>query len=226
MYAIFAFFLFFTLPSFAKDSVLYIGDSHTYGGFGDGLSEELEKVYTTTRIGSCGARAESYFNNYVTKCGLRWTSSNKDFKNIEATTPKLESLMETHPNHFIVALGTNYLGFSKSQLEKEIDKILSVIPQSTSCHWIGAPDIQSVENKSKITQINSIIEEKLKSSKCKFINIQNLENYPPTKGDGIHFSSKQGKLLGLKASKLILPSLEPLVPTTTKQIRTPRARKV
>lgn len=193
------------LPAIAypKDRLTIIGDSHTYGFFGDALEQSLATDYQVSRIGSCGARAESFFNSYTTKCGLRWTGENKNIKTVTAETPKVSEILSSNPSHIVIALGTNYLSANKLQIEKEVLKLVRALPPQASCQWLGAPDIQSKEHKMKIQEINRTIQASLKGTKCEFVDISSLVSYPTSGGDGIHFGKIKGFELGKLASQQI-----------------------
>ena len=132
-------------------SILFVGDSHSYGPFGtvvdQALREQSEKVVS---IASCGASASTWLeksNNFKsTNCGY-WKKTDVQ-KEIRTQSHQLNSLnselTSVRPQVTVIALGTNMLGDVngfRSEL-KAVEKLISQVQQSGSrCIWIGPPDL-------------------------------------------------------------------------------------
>ncbi|MCB0348344.1 MAG: hypothetical protein KDD37_05885 [Bdellovibrionales bacterium] len=196
----------------AKERVLYIGDSHTVGSFGTKLEDLLNQSFDTEAVGSCGAIARTYLRSLSTKCGFRHSRKNpshiKDIRAKEYATPNIDDLVSETPDKILIALGTNYLNSGEAAIKKDVADILAKLPADSPCVWLGAPDIQSVQNKAKIDKVNSVLRSALEKTTCQFIDLKSLVSYPPSGGDGMHFSAKDGRQLAERVSPKIGKAFE------------------
>lgn len=188
----------------ARAEVLYIGDSHSAGGFGHVLDKKLRelpgaKVRTRAR---CGSSQDWWFKGTTTPCG--YYDRDNDGKvvrhdhPIRAKTPLLPRLLEAplaagEKRVTIVALGSNDVGNGASKAVKaSIERMVDAIRKSGStCIWIGPPDMRMF-GKKKIDAYYSILSDALASSDgplCPVIDSRKYTSYPAKGGDGVHFSA-------------------------------------
>jgi len=201
-------------------SILFIGDSHSYGPFGSVIDQALrgqsEKVVS---IASCGASASTWLekaNNFKsTNCGY-WKKSDSQ-KEIRTQSHQLNSLnselISVQPQVTVIALGTNMLGDVngfRSEL-KAVEKLISQVQQAGSrCLWIGPPDVSKNPFKQNLASLNLELKKFVESKKCTYLDSSQITSYQFTKADGIHYPAKESKSWGEKISQEILQQLKPL----------------
>jgi hypothetical protein len=120
--------------------VMLIGDSLSFGPFGERLEQLLKDMYGEKQVcvfASCASSPESWLNGtpiYMTKCGYRQYTPNsrecysRDFYNGRAprpvATPKLGMIFsEYRPNLVIVQQGTNWMDQFNPKKREEYLKI-------------------------------------------------------------------------------------------------------
>jgi hypothetical protein len=149
-------------PARADDApaIMFIGDSHSAGTFGQLLDRDLRsqkgKVAT---FAVCSAKPQSFLSETEHACGYLfrdfdkkqpgWTNAYQCTRKIRGedkivtcvTTPKLSKLMTDYkPAAVIVALGSN--GLNASSVKQMVDAIHA--KPDTACFWIGPPRMKSV----------------------------------------------------------------------------------
>lgn len=132
--------------------ILYIGDSHTVGFFGDAFlntlkegnyprpvrmealvdSKPAEWVDGTTE----GKRAQRYVSRKLEKNNVTIKSS--DTKLPPNAFKKLETEEKNHDTN-VFALGANLVGYPYSYVKDNIESILTRMNPQHRCIWIGAP---------------------------------------------------------------------------------------
>lgn len=152
--------------------VLLVGDSHTYGAFGQELqrllAEQQLNVLRRAKIGS----AVKYW----------W--------------PRLPALLqEQRPDVVILALGANMRGYpsargTAAQIQKTVALVRQARPNATIV-WIGPPRLQK-DSDAELARFNRIIQRGLGTA-AHFIDSAPLT--PRYVGrDGVHYAAKEGKL--------------------------------
>jgi hypothetical protein len=125
-------------PRYVK--VILIGDSLSFGPFGERLESLLKNAYGRNQVcvfASCGSSPEGWINgtpSYVTKCGYRQFTPNprecyiRDFNNgrrpSPVDTPKLSKIFsEYHSGLVIIQQGTNWMDQFKPGKKEDIKRI-------------------------------------------------------------------------------------------------------
>jgi hypothetical protein len=176
----FMFLFCFASIALAKDFLL-IGDSHTVGFMGQGLSDKIQKTHGdfVDKNAVVGSSAKSWLGEY----GYQKLLSTKKFDTL------------------IIGLGTNDIAQSCHQSSfstKHIEKMLQKIPQDKTCYWIGPPgytrgrliDLCGSEKKYSvfIDQIREAVQ-----GKCRFIDSRNFSKLADyVSKDTVHFSKAGG----------------------------------
>jgi hypothetical protein len=196
-------FLIFSQTVFAQKHIIYIGDSHSLGNFGQTLTNyfRANKENTFEFYASGGSAPLQWTNGlFTSSCGYHDSSSfsaapqrkcNEKFK-----TPKLENLIHQSRDKnlvIIIALGTN---FSKKIDDRKFNiktsqDLIKHIPEKAQCLWIGPPHMKRF-NPSQMDLDYSIIEEAISLSPCELIDSRFYSEYPyiyaqTSKPDGIHY---------------------------------------
>ncbi len=191
-----------TIPS----EILYIGDSHSSGQFGQSMYEKLSSIAPTTLMSSCGSTPKSWFGTKQyqrTICGFWHKDATTDTKSKNLQTPHFLKLLETHkPKLTIIQLGTNMAAFENPSIFTEsIRNIMQATEQSGSaCIWIGAPSAKSKRvSKKNIEATDAMLAKLAEENSCYFIKSSDITVYPNSKNnskkyDGIHYPSPEAKL--------------------------------
>ncbi len=170
--------------------VLFVGDSHVVGPFGQTLNSLLRKTpgITSETFGSCGTIAAHWLRNGKTTCGaLEQTPAEKvPVISKNAPTPQIEKLVKDfRPNFVIVELGANYWDSSNAEMKKDLEPFLKVILDGhAKCFWVSMPDSRKLKDQQG--WIVSGTSEFVKS-RCAFFDSTQVTRYPAQGGDGIHY---------------------------------------
>jgi len=202
--------------------VMLIGDSLSFGPFGEHLESLLKKEAGNRGVcvfASCGSSPENWIDgetDYVTKCGYRQVTPNpkesffKDFEHGRrpppVITPKLGKILSHYrPDILLIQQGTNWMdGFNPKNREDYlrlgrfirgmISEIRSRSPDSRII-WILPPAA------SKYSQpVQNLITAYIRSC-AKVFHFQTIESRKitgsyikgVTGGDGVHYSEKPAK---------------------------------
>lgn len=176
----FLFLFCFTSVALAKDFLL-IGDSHTVGFMGQGLSDKIQNTRGdhVDKNAIVGASAKSWLNEY----GFEKLISTKKFDTL------------------LIGLGTNDIAQSCHQSSfstNYIEKMLQKIPPDKICYWIGPPgyakgrliDLCGNEKKYSafVDQIKEVVQKK-----CSFIDSRDFKKLTDyVSKDTVHFSKTGG----------------------------------
>lgn len=201
---------------FAKGRVLIIGDSHSYGPFGEVLDAHYRKQgMSVSSYASCGSSPSTWVktssNFKSTNCGF-WSKDSAG-REVRVQSHKLPSMTEAinkvNPQLTVVSLGTNILA-SPANITQElkfVDQMISKIKEKGSeCVWIGPPDLSKNPFKANLAVGVGKIKKVVEDEGCKFIDSRSYTKYPAGKSDGIHYGPKDSRQWGVSiAAKL--PSL-------------------
>jgi hypothetical protein len=194
---------FFADPSRADSpdspkTILYIGDSHSVGTFGNELDLLLRQKFGDAHVesyGSCGSSPSWWMSGKATSCGYKERHPhNKSKQTQKHSTPKLPKLLiDDKPDHLVIAMGGNLLKSSEEAAVREIKNFLTQIRALgvSSCTWIGPP--QGWKRPSNTLDLLRAYEAEI-TPFCTFINSYEFEylRIPKGKGDGIHYDSFSG----------------------------------
>ncbi len=176
-------------------SLLFIGDSHSVGPFGQKLDAELRtldaKVTTAT---SCGTIVANWYQTANTTCG--YLERDVDGTTRRGTTgpvPRFTTLLAQHrPSHVIVALATNYANYpDENFIVRDMRKMASdIVATGAKCFWIGMPTSRKLATKHE--KIDRLTRQAV-SDLCTYFDSFAVTTYPATGSDGIHFYFQGGK---------------------------------
>jgi hypothetical protein len=169
--------------------VLLIGDSHTVGPFGRELDSQLRASYPVWKIetyASCGS-SPSWFlpgngaSGHTSACGTWFhrydpaEPSKLESLTAAAPTPLIGTLLASHPDTVIVALGANMANWEKGGIfGLDTAKALAdaIVAGGARCVWIGPPDeaghMPPDAAKAQVASLNDALRQTLGDS-CRFI---------------------------------------------------------
>jgi hypothetical protein len=182
----------------SSSPILFIGDSISYGKFGETVDTALRDLSkNVVSEASCGSTPETWLtkpgqsgHTYAkTVCGF-WKKAESEEREKVHNTPKIEEeLRSIHPKFTIVQLGTNIAaGRDPMTYKASVQQMMQAIRSAGSqCIWIGPPDADSkVVTRAKLTVTNEMIRSEAKSEGCSFIDTLSFTHYTSKLGDGIH----------------------------------------
>ena len=202
--------------AFAQGRVLIIGDSHSYGPYGEVLDSHYRKQgLAVSSYASCGSSPSTWVktsqNFKSTNCGY-WSKDSAG-KEIRVKSHKLPSMTEalnkSNPQLTVISLGTNILA-SPANITQELkfveQMINAVKAKGSECVWIGPPDLSKNPFKANLAAGVSAIKKTVEQKGCKFIDSRSHTKYPTGKSDGIHYGAGDSRKWGT-AIVAKLPSL-------------------
>ncbi len=203
------FFLSQTSADGAKQKLLFVGDSHTVGLFGEKLESLLREKYQVSRVAASGASTYSYLDDgpklvgtplmvsvskpcYSTTWGFIWTNYDGTIKDKSINSKELKQapcfreIIIPNPDLLVVALGSNQLGYPGAQARKHIEDFMKLVPKKLDCVWIAPPSMRKADPK----LIESFYQKVLTAADlCKVFKSfdSKVTKYDPVAGDGIHY---------------------------------------
>jgi lysophospholipase L1-like esterase len=202
--------------------VLYIGDSHSYGCFGQELDKSLRGLgQSVESIATCGSSTQSWLNSagHSTSCGYRACSTKgvcTSTKN--GSSDSLEKILarnkpSSSPDLVIIALGSNML---KADLQKTMKDVVSLISKTkisgSKCIWIGPPQAAlSFISKEAYDYFVERLEAVTTANDCRFVDSKNKtarENLSDPMG--LHYNCNHGTKWASKVITEIQPLLSDL----------------
>ena len=208
-----------TLFAETKPTILFVGDSHSFGSFGKVIDKNLSTISDNVIMeSSCGSSPVNWLaqGGYKkTVCGFWKKDANEEIRSEKAhRTPKFsEELATYHPEVTIVQLGTNIasdndpLNYSRS-IELMMTQMKS---ENSKCIWIGPPDANSKEvTKNKLKIVNDLLIKLTKKHHCYYIDSLLITEFPLTSKEGIHYPPKLSAEWGEKVSTQILEIIKSL----------------
>lgn len=199
----------------AAETILYIGDSHSYGKLGTVIDKNLSKNANHVIMeASCGASASTWLGNsgfVKTVCGFWKKDGNEEIRSVKHLMPKFsEELSKYHPDVVVIELGTNMASSEKPLRSKSsIEQMMKEIKDTgATCIWIGPPDANSkIVTKEKLKIVNDLIKDLSDKNDCHFIDSLKMTKFPKDSKEGIHYPPKLSAEWGEKISAEILKIL-------------------
>jgi hypothetical protein len=203
-----------TAMAAANPTILYVGDSHSYGKLGTTIDKNLSSVSERIILeASCGATPSTWLGNNKfekTVCGF-WKKDGKDeVRSVEHQTPKFaDELAKYRPDVTIVQLGTNIAVNAPKNATKSIVAMMTAIStEGSKCIWIGPPDANSkVVTRERLKETNLLLSELAKKNNCDYIDSLKLTSFPVKNKEGIHYppslSAEWGEKVSVELLKLI-----------------------
>ncbi|MEO5666803.1 MAG: SGNH/GDSL hydrolase family protein [Bdellovibrionota bacterium] len=199
--------------------ILFLGDSQSYGMFG----EELDRLMRHQ-----GLDVESYARGGATpdwytlgkKQPEPWGAVDRGRSgSVESTpqkkTPRLEDLLKANPpDHLIVELSDNLArsGWTLKKIEKVTEEFLKEFrkysPQA-KCTWVGS--FNAAKKPALLGPVLDIISDLATKYNCRFIDSRPLVTYPAQGGDQFHLDTvgeagrKEARSWAFKIRELVFP---------------------
>ena len=199
----------------ASETILYIGDSHSYGKLGTTIEKGLDTIADHVIMeASCGASASTWLANggfAKTVCGFWKKDGEDEVRSTKHLVPNfIDEVNYYKPNVVIVELGTNMAaGDAPLDSSASINKMMTEIKNNNAeCIWIGPPDAHSkIVTKEKLKIVNQLIIKLAKENNCHFIDSLKITHFPQESLEGIHYPPDLAKDWGEKVSTQILALL-------------------
>lgn len=199
--------------STAANRVVYLGDSHTAGGFGASLAQNLTQLYDTSsikRYGVIGASSQHWSkkdNSSIKKLKIGYYCDGDGNKSgaVPNNFPSPTQLfLGVAPERVVIALGTNdvhngCLVKDKDSQMAATKELLAQIRPGSKCTWVGPteqPNDGPIAKRCGQDKVKSFINNlrDTVSSRCTFIDsrkiTQNGKPIMPNAGDKLHFTGK------------------------------------
>lgn len=217
------FVLFFLESETARAAdILYIGDSHSTGGFGEVVDASLRKFKTSSgqaakvvSLAACGSATSDWLKSRGpnSKCGIRSCDAAGECKT--ARTGRLDPivvLLENEaPKVVVVALGTNMLkarvGDAINDAKVMIEKIKD---KGAECVWLGPPQaalsyMPELRFKEFVEKFSLGIEE----AGCRYVSsLDKTDRGNINDPMGLHYGKKDAERWGEKVSKELGPLID------------------
>jgi hypothetical protein len=200
------------------ESVLFIGDDHVAGTFGNVVDTYLRTIsIEVNTIAECGVTPANWVGVRTdfqsATCGL-WQrdDKNREKKQMEFKPRSFaEELAKADPDLTVIALGT-YMLKSERDMQNEqtaIEKMLMDVEKYQSkCVWIGPPNLTKEPFASNLENGVRTLKKILSKSRCEFVDSTKFSNY---KGkDGLRYqvraATNWGAQISIELDKLNRPS--------------------
>jgi hypothetical protein len=199
-----------------KPSVLFIGDSHSYGKMGIEIEKNLSEVASRVVMeSSCGSTPSTWLGKTgyeKTVCGFWLKDGKLETRSNKHKTPKISDELERiNPQFTIIELGTNIAAAARPENHAgSIKAVLEAIKASGSqCIWIGPPDAHSkIVTNDKLQRTNELLKKLTAEFSCHYIDSLAITQFPSDSKEGIHYPPKLSKEWGEKLSVEILDLIE------------------
>lgn len=200
----------------SNPTILYIGDSHSYGKLGTTVEKNLSTISNHVIMeSSCGSSAYTWLGKTgyeKTVCGFWKKDGADETRSVEHQTPKYaDEVTKYQPKVNIIQLGTNMAAATKPLNSRDsIDQLMKAAKaNNATCIWIGPPDANSkVVTKEKLKVVNDLLKELTTQNGCHYIDSLELTVFPKDNKEGIHYPPKASAEWGEKVSQKILSILE------------------
>ncbi|MCW5198600.1 hypothetical protein VU07_03495 [Desulfobulbus sp. F4] len=178
--------------------ILFIGDSHSVGVFGQTLTglikANIPKSHLTA-VASCGSSPRWWLNGQQTRCGFwQLDADGTQHKSPTAATPLIADLLKSEqPDTVIVALGSNLI--PQEPIDRYTDTVafMNLIAESGSrCIWVGPPDARKF-SASAINEVYKLLRSVTKHYGCDVVDSRKYTRYPATGRDGLHYGGEEGE---------------------------------
>ena len=200
-------------------TILYIGDSHSFGKFGSVVERELSTISDNVIMeSSCGSTANTWLGKSgfeKTVCGFWKKDGSEEIRSVKHEMPKFsDELSKYAPDVVIVQLGTNMAAGAKPQ--NSAASILEIMKQiktaNAKCIWIGPPDANSkVVTRAKLKVVNNMLIDLTRKNNCHYIDSLKLTQFPSSSSEGIHYPPTLSAAWGQKIGSLILSYMKEII---------------
>jgi hypothetical protein len=193
-------------------TILFVGDSHSYGKFGTTIEKNLSKISDHIIMeSSCVSTPSTWLGKTgyeKTVCGFWKKDGKEEIRSKAHKTPKISDELSIYrPEITIVQLGTNIAaGDRPINYTTSIETLMKTIKEEKSlCIWIGPPDANSkVVTKEKLQITNTLLKTLADKNDCLYIDSLLLTTFPKSSKEGIHYPTQQSSEWGEKVSEKLL----------------------
>ena len=197
-------------------TILYIGDSHSFGKLGTVVEKRLSSISDHVILeSSCGSTANTWLGKSgfeKTVCGFWKKDGNEEIRSANHQVPKFsEELEKYRPQVVVVQLGTNMaVGSNPINSTSSILEIMKQIKEANAqCIWVGPPDANStIVTKSNLKIVNNLLFDLSAKNNCYYIDSLQLTEFPKSSKEGIHYPPSLSTEWGEKISSAILAFLK------------------
>lgn len=208
-----------------SSDIVYVGDSHSCGCFGQNLDKSLRSLRNPVSqeplrvqsIATCGSSTHSWLlpTGHTTSCGYRSCAndgnchSSKDGRSDSLEQVLVDSGPRPRPKITVVALGSNMLKANLDATMKDVTTFIQKIKSAGSqCIWIGPPQAAlSFMSKDSYERFVERLDAITTNSGCRFINSNEKTARENLKDPmGVHYSCDHGTAW----SKKVFSELSPI----------------
>lgn len=197
-------------------TILYIGDSHSYGQLGTIVEKKLSSISDHVIMeSSCGSTANTWLGKSgfaKTVCGFWKKDGSEEIRSVNHQIPKFSDELEKYqPQVVVVQLGTNMaVGTNPSNSASSILELMKQIKDANAlCIWVGPPDANSsIVTKANLKTVNDLLIELSANNNCHYIDSLKLTVFPKSSSEGIHYPPSLSAAWGEQISSAILEILK------------------
>ena len=174
--------------------ILFIGDSHSVGPFGQELDRLLRETGASVLTRAvCASAPRSWVAGTRHHCGFFYRDADGATRRgtKEASTPPLAGLLSQHNAAWtVVQLGGNLHGGAPATVKAQVGDLARRVAEAGSkCLWVGPPNRR--DNGGGFDAWYAAIKEGA-DPYCVFLDSRPVTPYPPMGGDGIHYGGPAG----------------------------------
>lgn len=207
-------FLFFSqLTMAAPISILFVGDSHSVGPFGQTLDKLLRTIPDSqvASYASCGSIAKWWYTGATTSCGYFFHGEDSAIvSGTKGPTPLFSPIfLRLKPHLTVVELGANYAGMPSDDFAiNDMKRMAKEIRDGGSeCLWVTKPDSR---DRSAIPRILKLTKDAV-GEYCTIFDSTKVTTYPATGGDGVHYWNTLGTPIAKKWASLVFDKVNQLL---------------
>ena len=197
----------------APVSILFVGDSHSVGPFGQTLDKLLRTIpeAEVASYASCGSIAKWWYTGTATPCGYFFHPENSGIEQgTKGPTPIFSTLFSNQKPHLtIVELGANYAGMPSDEFAiNDMKRMAKEIRDGGSeCLWVTKPDSR---DRTAIPRILKLTKDAV-GEYCTIFDSTKVTTYPATGGDGVHYWNTLGTPIAKKWAGLVFDKVNQLL---------------
>lgn len=177
-----------------RPSLLVLGDSILFGGFGQSLDAKLRERGEVWLYGSCGASSMSFLRGVRSECGsVRFEPGRpRERINGPAPTPRVDQLLATvKPDAALLVLGTNFLCCAAEAAPDVRALVDRLVAAKVPCLWVGVPSYRTPPSRT-LTRHYAMLEEAI-GDRCSVLDARTLGIQFRDVGDRVHVEPQSGE---------------------------------
>ena len=206
------------MPTEQTANIVYIGDSHSYGGFGLAMDEYLrvqsmpnsDQTIRMQTSATCGSSSGNWLAaQHSTSCGYRTCQPSGACQKVtQGTSLGLSRLLEQAgplpwPQMTVIALGTNMLRSNIDNVMRDVSALIQKVRAVGSlCVWVGPPQAKtSFISQERYQQFISRLQDTVVSGSCRYIDSSTKTDAKDTHSDGVHYQTAAARAWGTKVAQ-------------------------